>query len=69
MLKAKAGDTIILGLSRLNVDMLVLGKPIEFDGAQVDLPGKKFVIFFGENELAMAESLGVALTPDDKPAN
>jgi hypothetical protein len=69
MLKALAGDTIILGLSRMNVTKLQEGKPISFDGKDIGLPGKKFVILFGETELAMAEALGADMTAPDTPAH
>jgi hypothetical protein len=42
MLKALAGDTIILGLSRMNVTKLQEGKPISFDGKDIGLPGNSF---------------------------
>ncbi|MGF6641796.1 hypothetical protein [Paraburkholderia sp. MM6662-R1] len=57
MIKARAGDTVILGLSRLNLKKLQEGKPIMFDGAEVGLSGQRFVIVFGETESAIIAEL------------
>jgi hypothetical protein len=69
MIKATAGDTIILGLTRINVTKLQEGKPISFDGKDLGLPGKKFVILFGETELTIAEALGADVVVPDTPAH
>lgn len=66
MIKARSGDLVILGLSRLNVEKLQEGKPIVFDGGEVGLTGARVLIMFGETEndivreLAQATSGGTA---------
>jgi hypothetical protein len=50
MIKARAGNTVIFGLSRKNIEKLTEGKPIAFDGEQVNMDGYNFVIMFGETE-------------------
>jgi hypothetical protein len=60
VIKALSGDTVIFGLSRLNVEKLQEGKPIVFDGGFVGFPGKRFLILFGETEDAIVQELAVA---------
>ncbi len=48
-------DVVMLGLSRRNVDVLVAGRPITFDGQDVGMPGVTFMVFFGENERGMLD--------------
>lgn len=50
MLKAVSGNVIFLGLSRVNIDRLLAGQPIAFDGEQIKLPGHRFCLLFGETE-------------------
>ena len=57
MIKARIGDTVIFGLSRLNLEKLQEGKPIMFDGEQVGIEGTKLVIMFGETEQAIMDDL------------
>ncbi|NUX58716.1 hypothetical protein [Paraburkholderia youngii] len=60
MIKARAGDTVIFGLSRTNIERLQEGKPIVFDGAQVGLDGNRVVIMFGETEASIMAQLNNA---------
>lgn len=69
MLKIVSGNSIILGLSRMNVEKLMEGKPIQFNGATIGFPGKLFYIVFGETELAIAESLDIDVAASDKPGH
>lgn len=57
MIKARAGNVVIFGLSRMNLERLQEGKPISFDGGEVGLDGARIVIMFGETEAAIAEEL------------
>ena len=50
MIKARAGNAVIFGLSRLNLEKLQEGKPIAFDGGEVGLDGTRIMIMFGETE-------------------
>ncbi len=61
MIKATSGDTIILGLSRTNIERLQAGQPISFDGATIGLEGKTFVILFGETEKTIMQELESAV--------
>ena len=60
MIKARAGSTVIFGLSKENIERLQQGKPIHFDGAQVGLDAK-ILIMFGETELAIMHELEEAI--------
>lgn len=60
MIKARAGDMLIFGLSKLNIERLQEGKPIAFDGAEVGQPGVRFMIMYGETELAIIHELDEA---------
>lgn len=57
MIKARAGNVVLLGLSRINVTRLMDDKPIRFDGAEVGLPGVVVIIMGGETEQAMEAEL------------
>lgn len=57
MLKARAGKTIILGLSDENMKRLAAGQPIRFDGGDLRLDGYTFVIFNGPTEMDMEKTL------------
>lgn len=61
MIKARAGNVVIFGLSRLNLERLQEGKPIMFDGAEVGLDGNKIVIMYGETEQAIADELNAVV--------
>lgn len=58
MLKARGGNVVLIGLSRMNVNKLIAGQPILFDGSEVDVPGIQIAIYFGETEEAMIDELG-----------
>lgn len=57
MIKARAAQHVILGLSRMNVERLMQDMPIRFDGAEVGVPGITFVIVGGETEQAIEADL------------
>lgn len=57
MIKARSGDLVIFGLSRLNMEKLQEGKPIIFDGSEVGADGFRFLIVFGETENDIARDL------------
>ena len=53
MLKARSGNVLIMGLSKLNIQKLQEGKPIVFDGKEFGhkmVEQFKFVIMAGETE-------------------
>lgn len=67
MIKARATlggrDTLLIGLSRTNIDRLLDGKPIQFDGAELGWPQFKVVVLAGETEADILDdlkSIGVA---------
>lgn len=51
MIKARSGELVIFGLSKMNLEKLQEGKPIAFDGSIVGVPGVRFLIMYGETEL------------------
>jgi hypothetical protein len=56
MIRAKSGNVIVLGLSRVNCERLMAGMPISLDATELGFNGR-IVIFFGETEQAMAAEL------------
>lgn len=72
MLKCVAGGEndgapfrlIVLGLSHMNINKLLDGKPIDIDGTEVGLPaGTRIIIFAGETEQSMARELESLVGP------
>lgn len=61
MIKARATikgqDVVILGLEKKNLDAMMDGKPIMFDGAHVGLGGMKFIIIAGETQEDLKQDL------------
>jgi hypothetical protein len=57
MIKARAGNTVIFGLSKMNIGRLQEGKPISIDGAQVGIEGISILIMYGETEIAIVHEL------------
>lgn len=57
MMKVRAGELVILGLSDRNLELLREGKPILFDGSEVRLPGVKIAIMHGKTERDMEQGL------------
>lgn len=57
MIKARGGNVVLLGLSRMNVERLMADMPILIDGAEVGLPGIMLAIIFGETEEQIAQEL------------
>lgn len=75
MIKARATigghDTMIIGLTRDNIDRLLDNQPILFDGAELRWPGLRVVILGGETLDDLREdlrALGVA-ADDGTPTN
>lgn len=61
MIKAKAGDLVIFGLSARNLELLQQGKPIMIDMAELGLGGRT-MIFFGRTEEEMQLDLERAIS-------
>lgn len=57
MLKARSGDDLIFGLSALNVEKLMEGKPIAIDLRELGLPKGRVMIFYGKTEQDMKAEL------------
>jgi hypothetical protein len=57
MLKARAGDLVILGLSDENLKRLKAGQPIKFAGADLRLDGVQTVLIFNAPTEADMERL------------
>lgn len=57
MLKARSGDDLVFGLSALNVERLMEGKPISIDLRDLGLPKGRVMIFYGKTESDMKADL------------
>lgn len=57
MLKARTGDNLIFGLSALNIERLMEGKPISIDLKDLGLPTGRVMIFYGKTEEDMKREL------------
>lgn len=60
MLKARSGDDLIFGLSALNVERLMEGKPIAVNLTDLGLPKGRVLIFYGKTEQDMKAELEAA---------
>lgn len=64
MLKASAGDLIIIGLSKMNIDHLQEGRPIVFDLKEVAMDEiKRVFIFAGDTEETMLKDIEQLIHP------
>lgn len=59
MLKARIGDDLIFGLSALNVERLMEGKPIAINLTDLGLSKGRVMIFYGKTEKDMKAELEV----------
>jgi hypothetical protein len=69
MLKLRKGPLIILGLSKINLERLQKDQPIQIMGEELEIPGVRFVICYGETEHDIVQDLnkhGANITLDDK---
>jgi hypothetical protein len=57
MLKARADDRLLFGLSAKNVEKLMDGYPIVIDLRELGFDKGEVVIFYGETEAKMKEAL------------
>ena len=48
---------VILGLSKVNIERLQKGQPIQFPGSDVSLKGVEFIILAGDTEQSMQHEL------------
>jgi hypothetical protein len=60
MIKARAGNTVILGLTKRNLELLQEAKPIVFDASILGLPGIEIAITYGETEQHIMRAIGIA---------
>jgi len=63
MIKARAGELVIFGLSALNLERLREGRPIKIEMSELGLPGT-VLIFYGETEEKMREDMAELIGPD-----
>jgi hypothetical protein len=66
MIKLRAGDTLMFGLSDLNLERLKAGKPILIDLRELGFPQGQVVIFHGKTEADMKRELVELIGPDTK---
>lgn len=52
-----ANGDLIFGLSALNIERLMQGRPIEIQLADLGLPAGKIFIFYGATEASMTDEL------------
>lgn len=57
-------DTVVLGLSKVNIKRLQEGKPIIFKGEDVRIPCVEFIIFAGDTEASMTRELEELIGPN-----
>lgn len=63
MLKIRAGENIILGLSDMNIARLKLGQPIKFNLKALGLEDREVYIFHGKDEAEMKKTSHRLLGP------
>jgi hypothetical protein len=57
VIKARSGNSLIFGLSRMNIERLKQGSPIAIDCAELGHPNLHILIMYGETELAIIHEL------------
>lgn len=60
MIKLRVNSTIVLGLSKLNIERLQAGDPIKFPIAALGIEGEgDMFIVYGETEQTICKDLGI----------
>lgn len=57
MLRARAGDKLVFGLSAKNIELLMEGKPISIDLRELGYDAGAVLIFYGRTEADMQQQL------------
>jgi hypothetical protein len=65
MIKALAGDMIIIGLSDENMKRLKEDQPIHFNLSELGLENREVLIFAGKDEESMAEHFRIIFTKNE----
>lgn len=65
MLKTRAGNVIIIGLSEKNLEKLKDKQPIFFKGGEVGVQ-QDFLIFYGQTERDLIDEIRPFMGPDTK---
>lgn len=66
MLKAMAGNTLIIGITEGNVERMKDDKPVKFSLAEMGLDGsrvKEVVVFYGKDEQALFNQIKPGVDP------
>lgn len=63
MMKAKIGNTMVLGLSDKNLELLKAGKPIKFNMDEIGMGDIIVLIFNEKDEDAMREKMKDMINP------
>lgn len=63
MVKAKKGNTLIFGLSDMNLERLKKGEPISFNLNELGAEPYDILIFHGKDEQAMYQSMKSQIHP------
>jgi hypothetical protein len=62
MIKARAGDLMVFGLSDRNLELLQQGRPIIIDLREIGLESGRVMILYGKTEKAITDELAKAAT-------
>jgi len=64
MLKARKGETLIFGLSEMNITRMKLGQPIKFNLKELGLEDRTVFLFYGKDEAEMKKMFSHMIGPD-----
>ena len=64
MIKARANNVVIFGLSKKNIKRLQQGKPIAFEGKELGMKDFRFFIFAGDTEESMMKDMEEFIRPE-----
>ena len=67
MIKARAGNALIFGLSEQNIKLLKQGMPIHIDLKEIGIANGSITIFYGPTEDIMETQLFSMLLAHEKP--
>lgn len=63
MIKAKQGNTIIIGLTERNIELLRAGKPIMFNLKEIGMQDQNVFIYSGKDEQTMLHDMRAKIHP------
>ena len=66
MIKAKIGDSVLLGITDENIKRLIAGQPIKLNLSELGLPDQKIGIMYGKDEQEIYEQLKPYMSKETK---